>query len=81
MMGVFSDLERNMISERVKSGMAKGKVVGRPTTTLTDIPAIAKKTCELLKNVKINKSECARMFDSSRSSLDKYIKIIECKES
>ena len=36
MMGVFSELERNIISQRVKSGMdnakAKGKVIGRPTT-------------------------------------------------
>lgn len=42
MMGVFSEMERNMISERVKSGMrnakAKGKVVGRPTTSIDDVP-------------------------------------------
>ena len=36
MMGIFAELERNIISERVKSGLAnakaKGKVAGRPTT-------------------------------------------------
>ncbi|WP_291643742.1 recombinase family protein [Clostridium sp.] len=85
MMGVFSELERNMISERVKSGMAnaaaKGKIVGRPTTSLTDIPATVLKAYELLKGGKINKSECARRCDISRPSLDKYIKIIERKEA
>ena len=44
MMGVFSELERNIISQRVKSGMenakAKGKTIGRPTTTAEDIPSI-----------------------------------------
>ena len=41
MMGVFSELERNMISQRVKSGLqnakAKGKQLGRPSTCSTSI--------------------------------------------
>ena len=44
MMGVFAELERNMISQRVKSGMenakSKGKAIGRPAVTADDIPAI-----------------------------------------
>lgn len=44
MMGVFSELERNMISQRVKSGLqnakAKGKQLGRPTTSTDDIPNV-----------------------------------------
>ena len=44
MMGVFAELERNMISRRVKSGMenakSKGKAIGRPAVTADDIPAI-----------------------------------------
>ncbi|MBZ9624420.1 recombinase family protein [Clostridium sp. FP2] len=84
MMGVFSELERNMISERVKSGMvnakAKGKLIGRPTTTIEDVPVAVTKAYNLLKNGRINKSECARMCDTSRPSLDKYIKIIEAAE-
>ncbi|MGK0466480.1 recombinase family protein [Clostridium sp.] len=81
MMGVFAELERNMISQRVKSGMAnakaKGKLIGRPTTTIEDVPVAVVKAYGLLKNSKINKSECARMCDISRSCLYKYIKIIE----
>lgn len=81
MMGVFAELERNMISQRVKSGMqnamSKGKVIGRPTTTIEDIPANVLKAYDLFKNNKINKSECARMCDITRPTLDKYIKIIK----
>ena len=43
MMGVFSEMERNMISQRVKSGIenakAKGAKIGRPTTTRERLPA------------------------------------------
>ena len=43
MMGVFAELERNMTSQRVKSGMdnarAKGKRIGRPATTADSIPS------------------------------------------
>ena len=81
MMGVFSELERNMISQRVKSGMAnakaKGKLVGRPITTMKDVPVAVVKAYDLLKSTRINKSECARMCDISRSCLYKYIKLIE----
>jgi DNA invertase Pin-like site-specific DNA recombinase len=81
MMGVFAEIERNIISERVKSGMAnaksKGKTIGRPTITIDDIPSTVIKAYQLLKHGKINKTECARMCDISRPSLDKYIKIIE----
>jgi DNA invertase Pin-like site-specific DNA recombinase len=44
MTGVFSELERNMISQRVKLGMvnakAKGKEIGRPKVTKDSIPSV-----------------------------------------
>ena len=44
MMGVFSELERNIISQRVKSGLrnakAKGVAIGRPATSEDRIPKI-----------------------------------------
>ncbi|NJJ35112.1 recombinase family protein [Clostridioides difficile] len=44
MMAVFAEMERNMISQRVKSGMqnakAKGKKIGRKKITNDDIPPI-----------------------------------------
>ena len=42
MWGVFSEMERNIISQRVKSGIknarAKGKQIGRPPTTVDGLP-------------------------------------------
>lgn len=42
MWGVFAEMERNIISQRVKSGMknavAKGKSIGRPATTSDNLP-------------------------------------------
>ncbi len=44
MMAVFAEMERNMISQRVKSGMrnakAKGKKIGRKKITKDDIPTV-----------------------------------------
>lgn len=81
MMGVFAEIERNIISERVKSGMKnaqeKGKVVGRPKTTIDDISQSFIKNYELYKSKKINKSELARICSLSRTSVNKYIEIIE----
>ncbi len=80
MMGVFAEMERNMISERVKSGVAnaraKGKVVGRPALKLSDIPKKVIETYELYKGGTISKSDFAKMCGISRPTLDKYIKVI-----
>jgi len=81
MMGVFAELERNMISQRVRSGIAnaaaKGKILGRPPVTLESIPEKVTKLFELYKTRKINKMEYASMCDVSRPTLDKYIKMLE----
>ena len=54
-----------MISERVTSGMrnaaAKGKVIGRPHTTVADIPQRFMKSYPLYEKHKINQSELARI--------------------
>jgi DNA invertase Pin-like site-specific DNA recombinase len=81
MMGVFAELERNMISQRVKSGLSnakeKGSKIGRPQTTKKDIPQAVLKAYELFKSGKLNKMDCSKMCQISRPSFDKYIKIIE----
>lgn len=80
MMGVFSELERNMISQRVKSGVAnaraKGKIVGRPTLTLKEVPQKVKDMYDLFKSGAISKTDYAKMCNVSRPTLDKYLKII-----
>lgn len=81
MMGVFSEIERNMISERVKSGVAnaraKGKIVGRPQLTIDKVPDKVKELYELFENNKISKTDYAKVCNISRPTLDKYIKIIK----
>lgn len=81
MMGVFAEMERNMISERVKSGMAnaiaKGKIVGRPTTTVDSLPSSFIKHYPKYKDKQINKTELARICSVSRQSVHKYIRIYE----
>lgn len=81
MMGVFSELERNIISQRVKSGMqnakSKGKVIGRHKTTIDDIPKVFFKHYEKLKNKEISKADLARLCEISYPTVYKYIAIVE----
>lgn len=81
LMGVVSEIESNMVKQRVKSGLAnakaKGVVLGRPKTTIDDIPQNIKDAYALVKKKTINKSECARMLQISRVTLDKYIRILD----
>ncbi len=81
MMGVFAELERNMISQRVKSGMdnakAKGKTIGRPQTTADDIPASFYKHYPKYKNGEINKKEFSRLCNLSYPTIYKYLSMVE----
>ena len=83
MMGVFAELERNMISERVKSGMAnakaKGKQVGRPQLELNTITSNDKfmNAYKLYKSKHIKKVDIQRLTGMSRVTIDKYIKVLE----
>lgn len=82
---VFAELEKDMIRERVRSGIAnakaKGKQIGRPTLTLNDIPKKVKETYnDLYTKGKISKTDFALMCKISRPTLDKYLKVIEAKE-
>ncbi len=81
MMGVFSELERNIISQRVKSGMenarAKGKTIGRPATTADDIPNVFYKHYPKYKKGEINKKELSRLCDLSYPTIYKYLAIVE----
>lgn len=82
MTGVFAELEKDMIRERVRSGIAnaraKGKQIGRPTLTLNDIPKKVKDTySNLYSKGAISKTDFALMCGISRPTLDKYLKVIE----
>ena len=81
MAGVFSQLELAMIRERVRSGMAnakaKGKQIGRPQTTKDNIPAIFLRHYPAYKNGQLNITELARVCDLSRTTVYKYISLLE----
>ena len=81
MAGVFSQLELAMIRERVRSGMAnakaKGKQIGRPQVSGEDIPATFLRHYPAYKNKQLNISELARVCDISRTTVYKYIGLLE----
>jgi len=84
MAAVFAELELSIIRARVKSGMAnakaKGKRVGRPQTTRDDIPAIFNKHYPAYASGAMNLSELARVCDLSRSTVYKYLKMVNGRE-
>lgn len=81
MWGVFAEMERDMISARVKSGMqnakAKGIKIGRPTTNKTNLPTLFLKYYPMYKGKEINVTEFSKLSGLGRTSIYKYIKIIE----
>lgn len=81
MWGVFSEMERDIISSRVKSGMAnaksKGKLIGRPAITIDTIPSSFWKYYARYKNNQISITEISKIMGCSRGTIYNYIKIIE----
>ena len=81
MAGVFSQLELAMIRARVRSGMenarAKGRQIGRPQVSKEDIPATFLRHYPAYKSKQLNVSELARVCDISRTTVYKYIRLLE----
>ena len=81
MAGVFAELELGMIRARVKSGMAnakaKGVRLGRPELTTDNIPPIFYRHYPSYVSGALNVSELARVCNMSRTTVYKYIRIIE----
>lgn len=80
MAGVFSQLELAMIRARVRSGMAnakaKGVKIGRPQATVDDIPSGFLRHYPAYKAGNLNLSELARVCDLSRTTVYKYIDLL-----
>ena len=81
MWGVFAEMERDIISARVKSGMAnakaKGKVIGRPKVDKSNLPMNFLKYYPMYKSNEINITEFGRLAELSRKSIYKYLAIME----
>lgn len=81
MAGVFSQLELAMIRARVKSGMAnaraKGALIGRPRTTVDDVPPLFRRHYPAYRNGKLNVSELSRVCNISRTTAYKYLSLLQ----
>lgn len=80
MSAVFAELELSIIKARVKSGMAnakaKGRRIGRPSTTKEDIPAIFYKHYPAFVSGQLNVTELARVCGLSRPTIYKYLSVV-----
>ena len=78
---VFSQLELAMIRARVRSGIenarAKGRRIGRPQLAKDDIPALFLRYYPAYNAGRLNVSELARVCDLSRTTMYKYIRLLE----
>jgi len=80
MMGLFSELERKMTIDRIKSGLAnaraKGVRLGRPKATVKDIPAKVIAKWPLYQAGLLSKTDYAKVCGVSRPTIYKYIAML-----
>lgn len=80
MWGVFAELERDIITARIRSGMinakSKGAKLGRPQTTIETLPYNFLRYYPMFQNGSINLSELSRLSGISRPTLYKYLKLL-----
>lgn len=86
MLGLLNEMQRLMIVESVNEGLAAAREKnggvnpgGRPKTDLNAIPEAFFKYYTMYRNHQINKVEFSRLAGLSRSSIYKYIDIVEQK--
>lgn len=81
MLGLINEIQRLLIVSAVKEGLAasreRGIIGGRPKTTVDNIPEVFFKYYAMYKNNQINKVEFGRLTGLSRSSIYKYLGIVE----
>ena len=73
MWGVFAEMERAIISQRVKSGMdnarAKGAKIGRPTTMIDNLPKAFLRHFPKYEAKQVTQEELARLCGITRQSV------------
>lgn len=81
MLGLINEIQRLLIVSAVKEGLAasreKGIIGGRPKTSKENIPDIFYKYYPMYKTGQLNKVEFSKITGLSRSSIYKYIYIVE----
>ena len=78
MFGLFAEIERDLISERTKQGLAaarkKGKLLGRPKGTLGKSKLDGEEEeIKMLLAKSVSKSSIAKIMDVSRTALCSFI--------
>ena len=80
MASIFSELEKNILRARVRSGIAnaraKGKQIGRKPVTKADLPAVFVKYYPSYANGTMTVTELARICGMFRPTAYKYIKMM-----
>ena len=80
MASIFSELEKNILRSRVRSGIAnaraKGKQIGRKPVTKADLPAVFIKYYPSYAGGTMTVTELARICGLSRPTAYKYIKMM-----
>lgn len=81
MWGVFAEMERKIISQRVKSGMdnarAKGKRIGRPCLGADKLPPVFLRYYPEYRGGTKNITEISKLCGMSRTTVYKYINLLE----
>lgn len=81
MASIFSELEKNILRARVRSGLAnaraKGKQLGRRPVTKEDLPAAFLKHYRSYLDGTMNITELARICELSRPTVYKYIELVK----
>lgn len=81
MWGVFAEMERDIIRQRVKSGIknavAKGKVIGRPKVSAKNLPDKFWKLYPIFEANEITVSDFAKLMRCSRTTIYNYIAMVE----
>lgn len=85
MLGIFAEMERDLISQRIKSGIAtaksKGKVIGHPKLDVSNLPVKFWKYYPVYQKGDLTKTELATRYGVSRMSIYRYVRLIETKTS
>ena len=80
-MAVFAELELNLATERINSGLAharkKGVKLGRPRTTIAQVPLKVRKLWKAYEAGKFTLSEYAKKAGLSRPTMYKYLKLLQ----
>ena len=81
MMSVFAELEREIISNRIKEALVHAENVGRPKFCESNIPDKFHRYYNTqFKNGQLSKVDFCRILNISRPTLDKYIAFVEIQK-